>query len=74
MGAGHGNAVRLEDAGLFAGDGLQCGPQVLHVVQRDVGDNDHAQVEDVGRVQPAAQAHLAHQQVDARPGEVVKRR
>ena len=39
-------------------------PQLLHMLQADVGDHRHLRRgDDVGGVQPSAQAHLQHHQV-----------
>ena len=39
--------------------------QVLHVVERDVGDCAHPALPDVRRVQSSAHAHLDHRHIDA---------
>ena len=60
----HGVAAGLDDARLLSGD-LGVGvPQLLHMLQADVGDHRHLRRGDhIGGVQPSAQAHLQHHQV-----------
>ena len=73
MRAGDCQAIWFQNSRLFSRDKLQRRTQVLGVVQRDVGDDLDAKVHHVGRIQPAPQADLADEQVDAGPGEIVER-
>src|SRR5205823_13707370 len=68
LGAGNGDAVRFQDAGLFSRDRLERRAEVLRVVERNVGDDADSQIEYVGRVQAPTEADLADQQVDAGAG------
>ena len=67
---GHRLAAGLEDPGLLGGDLLQGVPQHGGVIQADV--HEHGSLggsDDVGGVQPAAQAHLQHHDVTAPVGK-----
>ncbi len=76
--AHHHRAARAHDAGLLAADGLAVGAEELDVVDVHAGDDGAVGVDDVGRVQAAAQAYLqdrhvqprlAHQPQDGQRGE-----
>ena len=64
--ADDGGPTRSEDAGLLAGDGVQGIPQPIRVVVADRGHHRDIRVDQIHRIQPAAQAHLQDHQV--RPG------
>ncbi len=55
---GHCHVAAFDDRGLLAGDRLDRRAELLHVVQRDVGDHRHAAIPRVRRVQPAAESDL----------------
>src|SRR6266700_1409802 len=55
---GNQGAFCTEDAGFFAGDGGDGRAEVFLVVERDVGDDGEDGVDDVGRVEPAAEAYF----------------
>src|SRR5207244_11750628 len=61
-------------AGFVCRDRLERRTEVLGVVEGDVRDDADAEVEDVGRVESPAQAHLADEQVDPGTGKVKERR
>src|SRR5207248_9792031 len=63
LGPGDDRVAGLDDARLLEGDLLNRVTQVPLVVERHVGDDGEAEVEDVGRVEPAAHADLDHQPV-----------
>ena len=60
--ADDGGPATLQDAGLFAGDQGQRVAQILLVVVVDGGDDRECRlVDDIGCVEPAAQAHFQQQ-------------
>ncbi len=63
-------AVRAEDAGFLAGDVGDGGAEVVHVVERDVGDDAELGRDDVGGVEAAAEAYFEDGDVDLLFGEV----
>src|SRR6266566_6022573 len=67
------HAARLEDACLFRRYRLEGRAEILGVVEGDVRDYADAEVEDVGGVEPPAQAHLADEKIDAGTRKVVER-
>jgi hypothetical protein len=54
-------AVLAQDAALLAGDLGDGVAKILLVVERDVGDDGEQRLDDVGRVQPAAETDFQHQ-------------
>ena len=54
-----------DDGRLLAGDQRDRGSQPVHVIQLDVGDDRHAAVPRVRRIQTSAEAHLDESDVDA---------
>ena len=64
--AGDDAVAGLDDGGLLARDLPDRVAKVLLVVQVDVGDRGHAEVEGVGRVEAPAETDLAHQHIDPR--------
>ena len=68
-------AARLDDARLFPGDPGQLRSQHFQVVVVDRGDDAHRRSgEDVGGVEPAAQAHLDDVEIRRGQGEGVEGR
>ena len=65
--------ARLDDAGLFGGDFCQRVAEPLLVVEGDVGDDAGQRRDDVGRVQPPAQAGFPDHQVAFLFGEKFQR-
>ena len=70
----YGGTAGPEDAGLFAPDLLARRAEILHVVDTDARQHGAVGVDDVHRVEPAAQADLEDGRFDFFSGEVVKRR
>jgi len=66
LGTGDGQVAPLDDRRLLGTDGSQGRSQQALVVVLDVGDHRHPAIQDIGRVQPAAQAHLHQREVDPR--------
>ncbi len=58
-----------EDARLFARDVLARRSEIVHVVEIDAGDDGDVGVDDVDRVETAAQAHFEHDGVGRGGGE-----
>ena len=69
VGPGHCEVAALEDGRLLAGDGVDRGAEVLHVVECHVGDGRDAPVPRVRGVESTTQANLDDGRVDPRPGE-----
>lgn len=69
-----GGAAGLEDAALLPGDPAECAPQLPGVLQAQLGDDRGLRgVDDVRRVQPAAQSHLQHDDPAPDPLKVPER-
>ena len=64
LAAGDDMVARLDDRRLFMRDLLDGVSEIFLVVEVDVGDHHHAQVQRVGGVEPAAEPDLADQPVD----------
>jgi hypothetical protein len=58
-----GGLAGAQDAGLLEADALAVGAEVFHVVEVDAGDDRAVGVDDVDRVEPAAQADLEDRHV-----------
>jgi len=58
---------------LLGGDRLSRLAQDVGVVERDVGQGNDLRLEDVGRIQSAAQAGLHHRDLDSGRGELGER-
>ena len=65
--------ARLDDAGLLDGDRFERGAQVLLVIEPDRRDGGDQRVEDVGRVEPAAEPDFADRDLDAGAAEQLER-
>ncbi len=65
-----GRNVVLEDAGFFSGDVGQGRAQLGHVIVTDAGDGGDIGLDDVGAIQPAAEARLDDGDIDFIVGEV----
>jgi hypothetical protein len=59
-------AAGAHDAGLLVADGLAVGAEELDMVDIDAGDDRAGRLDDVDRVQPAAQADLEDHEVELR--------
>ena len=68
----HNGNARLDDAGLFSGNGRTGVPQILLVVQANARDHAHFRMDHVGTVQPTAQPHFHHRNVHPVPAEGVE--
>ena len=51
------------DAGLLPADGLTVGPEELHVVQIDAGDDGAVGVDEIDRIEPATEPNLQNHHV-----------
>ena len=67
------DAAGAEDAGLFATDILARRTQIIGVVHRNRGDDRHVGVDDVDRVEPAAQPDFEDPRVEPRLREQPQR-
>ncbi len=65
--------VGFDDACLLRGYLGQRVAQELHVVEADVGDDAEVRTDDVGAVEPSAQAYLHHGHVHPLLGEIIER-
>ena len=61
--AGHGQVAAFDDRGLLARDRRDRRAEPVHVIEVDVGDDRHAAVPGVGRVEPAAETDLDEREV-----------
>ncbi len=73
LGEGDESAVGAEDAGLFAGDLSDGVAEVVLVVERNIGDNGEEGIDDVGGVEPPAEAYFEDSDVDRLGGGGVSR-
>jgi hypothetical protein len=71
LGEGDEGAVGAEDAGFFAGDFGDGGAEVVLMVESDVGDDGEEGMDDVGGVEPAAEADFEDGDVDGMAGAAV---
>ena len=62
------------DAGLFAADAVTIVTEPVGVIQIDRGDHRDIGIDDVDRIQPAAQTDLQHRHIQRGPAEQVQRR
>ena len=63
------HSARLEDPDLFPGDRRARGAQDFRMLERDVGDDCDLAIDDVGRIEPSAQADFDHRPLALRFGE-----
>ena len=71
--ANHARHGRAHDPGFLAADRLAIVSEPRPVVDVDRGDQRHARLERVDRIQPAAETHLHDRDVDPRPLDDVRR-
>ena len=70
--AGHRDIPAFDDGGLLARDGRHRVAEPILVVQVDVGDDRHATIPGMGRIEPAAQADLDQGDIERLFGEPAK--
>ena len=59
----------FEDSDLLARDRRTCMAKNFRVLERDVGDDGDFSVDDIGRIEPSAQAHFDHRPLALRLSE-----
>lgn len=58
--------LRAENPRLFAADAFAIGPQPVGMVESNTGHHRHVSIDDIGRIQAAAQAHLKNHHIQPR--------
>src|SRR5882762_1949918 len=68
----HNRNTLFQDAGFFGGDVAQRMPQKVFVIEIDGRDQRNCRSQNIGGVEPPAQANLKHAKINARLGEILK--